>query len=49
MKEKINEYAPLHRIGKIESKMEKFSTSDELREFIRQIDVKIDTLESKLT
>ena len=49
MKEKINEYAPLHTIGKIESNMEKFSTSDELREFIRQIDVKIDTLESKLT
>ena len=48
MKEKINEYAPLYRIGKIEKNMEKFTTLEEMREFVRHMDSKVDALEMKL-
>jgi hypothetical protein len=48
LREKINEYAPLYRIGKIEKSMENFTTSEEMKEFIRQMDKKIDNLDMKL-
>lgn len=47
LKEKINGFAPLNRIEEIEKNLKNFTTSEEMREFIKQMDKKLDNIETK--